>query len=108
LATQSECQPTDQLKACTHGNQLGTRPVGRPKIRWEEDVKANIKKMKVPGQDRTKWKVRLRRPKLYVSCSVKVEETLHLHEAQAERFEFMKNISSHKAAKGYTNQHKSG
>jgi hypothetical protein len=34
--------------------------VGRPKIRWEEDVKADIK-MKVPNwkitaQDRTKWK----------------------------------------------------
>jgi hypothetical protein len=35
--------------------------VGRPKTRWEEDVEADIKKMKVPKrkiivQDRTKWK----------------------------------------------------
>jgi hypothetical protein len=40
---------------------LGTRPVGRPKIQSEEDVKADIKKMKVPDwkitvQDRTMWK----------------------------------------------------
>jgi hypothetical protein len=40
---------------------LCTRPVGRPKIRWEEDVKADIKKINVPYwkitvQDRTKWK----------------------------------------------------
>jgi hypothetical protein len=37
------------------------KPVGRPKIRWEEDVKADIKKMEVPNwkitvQDRTKRK----------------------------------------------------
>jgi hypothetical protein len=37
------------------------KPMGRPKIRWEEDVKADLKKMKVPNwkitvQDRTKWK----------------------------------------------------
>jgi hypothetical protein len=37
------------------------KPVGRPKIRWEEDVKADIKELKVPKwkitvQDRTKWK----------------------------------------------------
>jgi hypothetical protein len=40
---------------------LGARPVGRPNARWEEDVKADIMKMKVPNwktivQDRTKWK----------------------------------------------------
>jgi hypothetical protein len=38
------------------------KPVARPKVRWEEDVKADIKKMNVPNwkitvQDRTKWKV---------------------------------------------------
>jgi hypothetical protein len=40
---------------------LGARPVGRLITRWEDDVKADIKKMKVPNwkiivQDRTKWK----------------------------------------------------
>jgi hypothetical protein len=46
---------------------LGTRPVGRPKTRWE-DVKADIKKMKVPNWKTTgpSGKVWLKRPKLYV------------------------------------------
>jgi hypothetical protein len=40
---------------------VGTRPVGRPETRWEEDVKADIRKMNAPNwkaifQDRTKWK----------------------------------------------------
>jgi hypothetical protein len=35
--------------------------VARPKTRWEQDVKADIRKMKVPNwktivQDRAKWK----------------------------------------------------
>jgi hypothetical protein len=35
--------------------------MGRPKTRWEDDVKVDIMKMKVPDwkitvQDRTKWK----------------------------------------------------
>jgi hypothetical protein len=40
---------------------LGARAVGRPKTRWEDDVKADITKVKVPDwkitvQDKTKWK----------------------------------------------------
>jgi hypothetical protein len=55
---------------------LSTRPAGKPKIGWEEDVKADVKKMKVPNwkitvQDRIKWKGVV---ELYTSCSVKIEE----------------------------------
>jgi hypothetical protein len=54
--------PTDRsVKSLSSWKPLSTRPVGRPEIRWEEDVKADIKKMKVPNwkvtvQDRTMWK----------------------------------------------------
>jgi hypothetical protein len=53
--------PNRSVKRLYSWKPLGTRPVGRPKARWEEDVKADIRKMKVPTwktivQDRTKWK----------------------------------------------------
>jgi len=37
------------------------RPTGRPKIRWEDDVKKDIQRLKVPNwktffQDRRRWK----------------------------------------------------
>jgi len=37
------------------------RPMGRPKIRWEDDVKKDIQGLKVPNwktlvQDRRRWK----------------------------------------------------
>ena len=40
---------------------LETRPVGRPKNRWDEDVKNDLMKMKITkwselGQDRLEWK----------------------------------------------------
>jgi hypothetical protein len=53
--------PNRSVKCLYSWKPLGTSPVGRPKTRWEEDVKAEIMKMKVPNwktivQDRTKWK----------------------------------------------------
>ena len=40
---------------------LATRPVGRPKNRWDDDVKNDLRKMKIIkwlelAQDRLKWK----------------------------------------------------
>jgi hypothetical protein len=53
--------PNRSVKSLYLWKPLGARPVGTPKTRWEEDVKADIKKMKVPNwkitiQDITKWK----------------------------------------------------
>jgi hypothetical protein len=54
--------PTNRsVKSLYSWKPFDTRPVGIPKIQWEEDVKADIKNMKVPNwkitvQDRTKWK----------------------------------------------------
>jgi hypothetical protein len=40
---------------------ISRRPIGRPKIRWGDDVRKNIQKIKVPSwktlaQDRRRWK----------------------------------------------------
>jgi hypothetical protein len=53
--------PNRSVKSLHSWKPQGARPVGRPKTRCEDDVKADIKKMKVPDwkkivQDRTKWK----------------------------------------------------
>jgi hypothetical protein len=57
------------------------RSVGRPKSRWEDDVRDDLKKMKLiikwveKVQERFKWKaILLRRPRLYQSCSAIEEE----------------------------------
>jgi hypothetical protein len=46
------------------------RPLGRPKNRWEDDIRNDMKKLKITNwtyciQDRNNWKLyMLRRPKL--------------------------------------------
>ena len=59
------------------------RPVGRPKSRWE-DVRDDLRKLKLikwteQAQDRLKWKILLRRPGLYQSCSAIEEEDMPTH-----------------------------
>ena len=44
------------------------RPLGRPKNRWECDIRKDIKKMKIKNwtsciQDRSNWKLHVERPK---------------------------------------------
>jgi hypothetical protein len=56
---------------------------GRPKSRWEDDVRNDLKEMKFikwteQVQDRLKWKEAVENPRLYQSCSSKQEEELHL------------------------------
>jgi hypothetical protein len=66
--------PTNRsVKSLYSWKPLGKRPVGRPKIRWEEDVKAHIKEMKaqkwkIRVQDRTKWKGVVEKPKTLREC----------------------------------------
>jgi len=59
------------------------RPIGRSKSRWEDDVRNDLKKMKLikwteQVQDRLKRKEVVEKPRLYQSCSSKQEEELHL------------------------------
>jgi len=40
---------------------ISRRPIGKPKTRWEDDVRKDIQKIKVPNwktlaEDRRKWK----------------------------------------------------
>jgi hypothetical protein len=55
------------VKAVYCWKPTSRRPIGRPKIRWVDDVRKDIQKLKVPNwktlaQDRKSW---LRGPKLY-------------------------------------------
>ena len=55
------------------------RPVGRPKSRWEGDIKNDLKKLKVVKcsdlvQDRHKWTEIVEKPRLFQSCSADEEE----------------------------------
>ena len=54
-------QERRMVKAIHSCKPISKRPTGRPKIRWEEDVKKDIQKLKVPNwktfvQDRRRWK----------------------------------------------------
>jgi len=61
LVTYKECQIPEQLRRYLIGNILTKRSQGRPKYRWEDNIKQNICQMKVKNwidcvQDQGKWK----------------------------------------------------
>jgi len=65
-------QETRMVKAIHSWKPISKRPMGRPKIRWEDDVKTDIQRLKVPKwktlvQDRRRWKW-LGRQKLCTNC----------------------------------------
>jgi hypothetical protein len=54
-------QETRMVKAIHSWKPISKRPTGRPKTRWENDVKKDIQKLNVPNwktlvQDRRRWK----------------------------------------------------
>jgi hypothetical protein len=54
-------QKTRMVKVIHSWKPTSKRPMGRPKIRWEDDVRKDIQKLKVPNwktlvQDRRRWK----------------------------------------------------
>jgi len=54
-------QETRMVKAIHSRKPISKRPTGRPNIRWEDDVKKGIQRLKVPKwktlvQDRRRWK----------------------------------------------------
>ena len=54
-------QETRMVKAIYSWKPISRGPIGRPKIRWEGDVRKDIQKLKVPNwkthvQDRRRWK----------------------------------------------------
>jgi len=61
MVISKECKKQEWSKQYTPGNPFQKRPTGRPKIRWEDDVKKDIQRLKVPNwktfvQDRRRWK----------------------------------------------------
>jgi hypothetical protein len=60
---------TRMVKAIHSWKPISNRPTERPKTPWEDDVKKDIQKLKMPNwrtlvQDRRRWKELVRRPKL--------------------------------------------
>ena len=54
-------QETRMVKATYFWNPISKGPTGRPKIRWEDEVKKDIQRLKVPNwetvvQERRRWK----------------------------------------------------
>jgi len=54
-------QETRMVKAIHSRKPISKRPTGRPNIRWEDDVKKGIQRLKVPNwktfvQNRRRWK----------------------------------------------------
>jgi len=54
-------QETRMVKAIHAWKPISKSPMGRPKIRWEDDVKKYIQMLKLPNwktlvQDRSRWK----------------------------------------------------
>jgi len=54
-------QETRLVEAIHAWKPISKRPTGRPKIRWEDDVKKDIQRLKVPNwktlvQNRRRWK----------------------------------------------------
>jgi hypothetical protein len=51
-------------------NAMLTRPLGRPKNRWEDDIRNDIKKLKIKNwtsciQDRNKWKLYIEKARTF-------------------------------------------
>jgi hypothetical protein len=69
----NQARPTRKLADC---KPMGTRPVGRPRQRWQEDIMAHLKKPKVkPGRRQLRieepGEIWLRRRKPTKGCSAK-------------------------------------
>jgi hypothetical protein len=61
LVTLKGCKKQEMVKAIHSWKPISRRPIGRPKIRWEDDVRKDIQKLQVPNwktlvQDRRRWK----------------------------------------------------
>jgi hypothetical protein len=62
-------QETRMAKAIYSWKPTSRRPIRRPKIRWEDDVRKDIQKLKVPNweilvQDRKGWKELVEKAKI--------------------------------------------
>ena len=80
---------TSMVKKIHKWKPFTGRPVGRPKSRWEDDVRNNLKKIKLVKwaeqiQDRPKWKDIFEKAKLYQSCSAIQEEEEQEQEQEEE------------------------
>jgi hypothetical protein len=64
-------QETKTIKAIHSWKPISKRPIGRPKTRWEDDVRKDIQKLKVPN-----WKILVQKRRSWKEL---VEKTKTLH-----------------------------
>jgi hypothetical protein len=70
LAIYSECQKREWLKKVCKWKPMLRRPLGRPKKKWEGDIRNDMKKLKVKNwtgciQDRNNWKLYVEKVKTF-------------------------------------------
>jgi hypothetical protein len=58
------------VKKVYKGKPMLRRPLGRPKNRWEDDIRNDIKKLKIKNwtncnQDRKNWKLYVEKAKMF-------------------------------------------
>jgi len=75
------------------------RPAGRPKSRWEDDVRNDLKKMSLrSGRSKSRialsGRILLRRPRLYQSCSAMEKEEKKKRRRRRRRKRSRKGCSS--------------
>jgi len=68
LAIYIECQKREWFKKVYKWKPMLTKPLGRPKIRWEVDIRNDTKKLKINKwtsciQDRNNWKLYVEKAK---------------------------------------------
>jgi hypothetical protein len=61
MVISKECKDRRMVKTIHSWKPISKMPTGRPKISWEDNIKKDIKKLKVPNsktfvQDRRRWK----------------------------------------------------
>ena len=61
LGHMGRMQETRMVKAIYSWKPISRRPIGRPKVRWEDDVRKDTQRSKVPNwktlvQDKGRWK----------------------------------------------------
>ena len=64
------------VKRIYKGKPMLTRPLGRPKNRWEDDIRYGMKKLKIKIwtsciQDRNKWKLYVEKAKIFKRMKLK-------------------------------------
>ena len=70
MAIYIKCQKREWLKKYVNGKPMLKRPLGRPKNRWEDNIRNDMRKLKIKNwtsciQDRDNWKLYAEKAKTF-------------------------------------------